>query len=80
VGGFCGTPDLDRLIEKGRQESHPQLRHEIYQQAEKLIRKQALLLPLFHEQEYRFARPDVQGFQVSFGIQFIPYEYFSIRR
>lgn len=80
VGGFCGTPELDRLIERGRLESHPQVRHDIYQQAEKLIRKQALLLPLFHEQEYRFARPEVQGFQVSFGVQFIPYENISIRR
>ncbi|HEY4492950.1 MAG TPA: hypothetical protein VI958_13185, partial [Acidobacteriota bacterium] len=80
AGSFCGTPELDQLIEKGRQETHPQLRHDIYQQAEKLIRKQALLLPLFHEQEYRFARPEVQDFEVTFAIQAVPYENLSLRR
>lgn len=78
VGSFCGTPEIDRLIERGRQETQSQLRHDIYQQAEKLIRKQALLLPLFHEQEYRFARPEVQGFEVTFTIQAVPYENLSL--
>ncbi|MCI0414621.1 ABC transporter substrate-binding protein [bacterium] len=80
VGRFCGTPEMDRLIERGRQETHPQLRHDIYQQAEKLIRKQALILPLFHEQEYRFARPEVQDFEVTFAIQSVPYENLSLGR
>jgi ABC-type oligopeptide transport system substrate-binding subunit len=80
VGAFCGTPELDRLIERVRQETHPQLRHDIYQQAEKLIRKQALLLPLFHEQEYRFARPEMQNFELTFSIQSVPYENLSLRR
>lgn len=80
VGQFCGTPEMDRLIERGRQETHSQRRHDIYQQAEKLIRKQALLLPLFHEQEYRFARLEVQDFELSFGVQSIPYENLSLRR
>jgi ABC-type oligopeptide transport system substrate-binding subunit len=80
VGAFCGTPELDRLIERARQETHTQLRHDIYQQAEKLIRKQALLLPLFHEQEYRFARPEVQDFEIKFSIQSVPYENLSLRR
>jgi ABC-type oligopeptide transport system substrate-binding subunit len=80
VGRICGTPELDRLIERGREETQPRIRHEIYQEAEKLIRKQALLLPLFHEQEYRFARPEVQGFELSFSNQVIPYEKLFLRR
>jgi ABC-type oligopeptide transport system substrate-binding subunit len=80
VGTLCGIPELDRLIEKARQETHPQVRHDIYQQAEKEIYKQALLLPLFHEQEYRFARPEVQDFEVNFSIQSVPYEKLSLRR
>jgi len=80
VGQFCGTPELDRLIERGRLETHPQLRHDIYQEAEKLVRDQALLLPLFHEQEYRFARPEVQNFEVTFSIQSVPYQKLSLRK
>jgi hypothetical protein len=26
-----------------------------------------MILPLFHEQAYRFARPEVEGLSVSFG-------------
>jgi ABC-type oligopeptide transport system substrate-binding subunit len=80
VGGYCGIPELDRSIERGRQETQPKLRHDIYQNAEKLIRKQALLLPLFHEQEYRFARPEIQDFELSYSMQVVPYENLSLRR
>lgn len=79
-GPFCGTPELDRLIERGRTETRPELRHEIYREAEQIIAKRALLLPLFHEQTYRFARPEVQGFEVTFSLQEIPYEKLWIRR
>ncbi len=80
VGQFCGTPEIDRLIERGRQETQPQVRHEIYQQAERLVRKRALLLPLFHEQEYRFARPELQNLEVSIAVQSVPYENLSLRK
>ncbi|PWT88400.1 MAG: hypothetical protein C5B54_10685, partial [Acidobacteria bacterium] len=80
VGQFCGTPEMDYIIEKGRQESDPQVRHEIYQQAERVIRKEALLLPLFHEQEYGFARPEIKGFELSFSIQSVPFENMYIGR
>jgi len=80
VGQFCGTPEMDRLIERGRQETQPQLRHEIYQQAEKLLRRQALLLPLFHEQEYRFARPELQNLVVSIAVQSVAYENLFLRK
>ncbi len=79
-GSFCGTPEMDKLIEKGRTETRPQLRHEIYQEAEKMIVDRALLLPLFHEQTYRFARPEVQDFEVVFSIQSVPYENLWLRK
>ncbi len=80
VGKLCGTPEIDRLIERGREETRAQLRHDIYQQAEKLIRKHAIVLPLFHEQKYLFARPEVQDFELTFGVQSVPYENLSLRR
>ncbi|HEY4491280.1 MAG TPA: ABC transporter substrate-binding protein, partial [Acidobacteriota bacterium] len=66
VAAFCSTPEMDQLIDRGRRETHPQLRHEIYQQAEQMIVQRAIVFPLFHEQTYRFFRPEVEGFELRF--------------
>ena len=79
-GSFCGTPEIDRLIERGRIETRPELRHEIYREAEEIIAKRALLLPLFHEQTYRFARPKVGGFEITFSLETVPYEELWLRK
>ena len=79
-GLTTGTPEMDRLIEKGRIETRPQVRHEIYQEAERLISQRALLLPLFHEKTYRFASPETEQFELNLAIQVVPYEKLWIRR
>ena len=80
VGPLCGTPEIDALIHRGRSETNPELRHEIYREIESIIAGHALLLPLFHEQTYRFARPEVQDFQLMFStLQVVPYEKLWIR-
>jgi ABC-type oligopeptide transport system substrate-binding subunit len=61
-------------------ETRRELRHDIYQEAEQFIARRALLLPLFHEQTYRFARPEIQDFEVSFSLQTVPYEKLSLRK
>jgi ABC-type oligopeptide transport system substrate-binding subunit len=71
---------MDRLCIRGRTETRTELRHEIYQEAEQLIARRAILLPLFHEQTYRFARPEVQDFEVTFGLQTVPYEKVWLRK
>jgi ABC-type oligopeptide transport system substrate-binding subunit len=80
LGKFCGTPEMNQLIERGRTETRPELRHEIYREAEELIARHALLLPLFHEQTYRFARPELEGFKVTLALQSIAYEKLWQRR
>jgi peptide/nickel transport system substrate-binding protein len=65
LGRFCGSPELDRLIAQGRTETAPTTRHALYREIEETIAREALLLPLFHEQAYRFARPEVEGLSVS---------------
>jgi ABC-type transport system substrate-binding protein len=79
-GAFSGTPEMDRLIERGRTETRPQVRHQIYQEAERLIAQRALLLPLFHEKTYRFASPDTQDFELNLAIQVVPYENLWLRK
>lgn len=80
-GHLCGTPEMDALIERGRTETRPESRHDIYMEAEDLIARRALVLPLFHEQTYRFARPEVEDFELAFStLQPVPYEKLWIRR
>ncbi len=61
LGFFYGSPALDPLIEAGRSESDPGLRHAIYREIEKTIAREAILIPLFHEQIALFCRPGVEG-------------------
>ncbi|HZI66537.1 MAG TPA: ABC transporter substrate-binding protein [Thermoanaerobaculia bacterium] len=80
VGNFVGSDELDSLIEKGRSEIEPRARHAIYRQVEDRIARQALLVPLFHEQSYCFARPGVEGLSLGFSSPIVAYEKLSIRR
>jgi ABC-type transport system substrate-binding protein len=71
---------MDQLILKGRSETRPQLRHNIYQEAEQFLVKHAILLPLFHEQTYRFASSEIEDFELNLAIQNVPYEKLWMRR
>ena len=79
MGRFCGSPEIDRLIERGRAEASPAARHSLYRQIEEIIVRDALLLPLFHEQAYRFARPEVEGLSLSYGVTAVDYASLRIR-
>jgi peptide/nickel transport system substrate-binding protein len=65
LGPMCGSPELDRLVERGRTETEPGERHFVYRQIEDIIARDALLLALFHPRNYRFARPDVEGLMIT---------------
>ena len=78
LGRFCGSAELDRLIAQGRTETSPTTRHAVYREIEATIAREALLLPLFHEQAYRFARPEVEGLSVS-TLGRVAFEDLSVR-
>jgi ABC-type transport system substrate-binding protein/serine/threonine protein kinase len=80
LGRLAGGPELDRLAEEARAETDPRLRHSIYRQVEELIARDALLLPLFHDQAYCFARPEVEGLDSVGSAPTVAYENLSIRR
>ncbi len=80
IGRLCGSVEIDRLIEKGRAETSPAARHSLYRKIEEIIASEALLLPLFHDQAYRFARPEVEGLTVSYCSPVVDYASLSIRR
>ena len=77
---LCGTPEIDRLVERGRIETDPGVCHRIYREIEQIIVRRALLVPLFHEQTYRFAAPEVQDFEVNMSRETVPYEKLWFRR
>jgi peptide/nickel transport system substrate-binding protein/oligopeptide transport system substrate-binding protein len=79
IGRLCGSAEVDRLIERGRAEASPAVRHSLYRQIEEIIAREALLLPLFHEQAYRFARPEVEGLTVSYWSPSVDYASLRIR-
>jgi ABC-type transport system substrate-binding protein/serine/threonine protein kinase len=79
LGRLCGLPEIDRLIERGRTETAPSARHTLYREVEETIAREAIVLPLFHEQAYRFARPEIEGLAVSFGIPTVAYDGLRIR-
>ncbi len=79
AGKLCGTPALDRLIERGRVEIDPAARHTIYREVDELISREALLMPLFHEQVYRFVRPEIEGLSLSFAAPEVSYEALRVR-
>jgi ABC-type transport system substrate-binding protein len=79
-GRFAGLAEIDRLVERGRAETAAAVRHSVYRQIEETIAREVLMLPLFHEQAYRFARPEVEGLKVSFSSPAVPYEELRIRR
>lgn len=75
LGPFCGIPDIDLLAEEARAEGDPHARHLIYRKIEEVIERRALLLPLFHPQKYRFARPEVEGLTItSLSFPVVAYE------
>jgi ABC-type transport system substrate-binding protein len=79
MGRYCGTSEIDRLLAQGRSENDPERRHTIYQRVEEILARDALLMPLFHEQSYRFARPEVEGLAVSPFQPTVAYEHLSVR-
>ena len=80
LGAMAGTPEIDRLAARGRAEIDPRSRHSIYRQVEEIIARDVLLIPLFHEQVYRFVQPDVEGLSLGFSLPTVAYEKLSIRR
>ncbi|HEU5249252.1 MAG TPA: ABC transporter substrate-binding protein, partial [Thermoanaerobaculia bacterium] len=80
MGSFCGTPEIDQLSARGRAEMDPRTRHSIYRQVEEILARDALLLPLFHEQVYRFVQPEVEGLSLGFSLPTVAYDKLSIRR
>ena len=77
---FIASPEIDALLNRGRTETDPAARHAIYRELEAILRRESFLIPLFHEQVYRFARPELEGLSVSFTYPTVSYEMLRLRQ
>jgi ABC-type oligopeptide transport system substrate-binding subunit len=80
AGKYTGTAELDALIMKGQTEMDPGMRHSIYREIDEVVQREALLIPLYHEKIYRFARPEVEGLSVSYTMPVVAYENLRLSR
>lgn len=78
LGRVCGSPAMDLLIARARTESIPAVRHTLYREFEEMLARDAIILPLFHEQAYRLARPEVEGLTLGVGTPMVSMEHLRI--
>ena len=57
----CTNPEQDALLEKARTEQDTERRWELYREAERLVIKEAVWLPLSHGLAHYLVKPYVQG-------------------
>jgi ABC-type transport system substrate-binding protein len=78
-GRLCNSSDTDRLIERARAETTPAVRHTLYRELEEIVAREAQVLPLFYEQSYRIARPELEGLSLSLGFPTVAFEELRLR-
>src|SRR5437763_3318316 len=64
---------MDRVFEEGRLERRPAAREAIYRRFENALLEDAVLIPLFHELDYRLSGPSVRGLALRSGAPFVNY-------
>ncbi|HKC25755.1 MAG TPA: ABC transporter substrate-binding protein, partial [Thermoanaerobaculia bacterium] len=67
------SPEADRLLEDARVESRPQARDALYRRFEEGLLDSAVVIPLFHEIDYRIAAPSVRGLVLQSKPPFVNY-------
>lgn len=76
--GYFGSDSTDEVIEAARAESRPSMREGLYRKFESLMLEHAVIVPLFHDVDYRIASPRVRGLRLSGGS--IPVRYAELGR
>ncbi len=80
VGPLAGSAAIDALIERVRSSADGGERAELFREIESRVAAEAVIVPLFHEQECRLARPEVRGFELRQADPVVPYEKLWIER
>ena len=78
IGTLCGTPEVDRLLERSRTETDAAARQAIFAQIEDIVLRRHMILPLLHEQLYCFFRPEISVVPLNFFDPILPFEKISV--
>ncbi|HYB52293.1 MAG TPA: ABC transporter substrate-binding protein, partial [Thermoanaerobaculia bacterium] len=70
---YFGSPETDRILEEARSESRPSAREALYRKFEHALIDSAILVPLFHDVDYRIASQRVRGLQLRSGAPYVNY-------
>ncbi len=71
---YCANAAIDALIEAGRHELDAGLRNATYRKLDQQLVREARVVPMFHEQVVRIARPEVVGLRVGMRLPEVAYE------
>ncbi len=71
--GYVSSPELDKVLEQARRESDADRRRALYRQFERELAEESLLLPLFHDVDYRIAAPRVRGLRLGNTVPYVDY-------
>lgn len=70
---FFSSAEADELLERGRLDN-PTRRPIYYQRFEEMLREESVLLPLFHDIDYRVASPQVSRLRLTSTPPFVNYD------
>jgi len=62
--GKYANPELDALLDKGRETFEHEARKEIYNQVQEIIAEDAAMIPVFHVSQVNVGRKGLSGYQV----------------
>ncbi len=70
---YFSSPETDRILEEARAEARPAAREALYRKFEHALIDPAILIPLFHDVDYRIAGPRVRGLQLRSTAPYVNY-------
>ncbi len=74
---YFSSHELDEKMERARTERQPQIRERLYREIENWLMHQGIIFPLFHDIDYRVARPSIQRLSLSSIAPFVNYHAVS---
>lgn len=71
----CSIPELDKLLEKGRESMDPAERKEIYAKACNIIKEESVIVPLYSPKRQIAADARLKGISVNPALKVFTYDY-----
>ncbi|HMA17664.1 MAG TPA: ABC transporter substrate-binding protein, partial [Thermoanaerobaculia bacterium] len=71
--GHFSSLETDEILEEARRESRPGVREALYRKFENAMLESSVLVPLFHDVDYRIAAPAVRGLSLRSTAPFVNY-------